>query len=48
MLSVRSLWGHYREMVSDPAVRFPVLVLTVLWIGCWAVVAYLLLTLGQL
>jgi hypothetical protein len=48
MLSVRQLWRTYRELVSEPATRFPVLVLTVVWIGCWALIAYLLLTLGVL
>jgi hypothetical protein len=48
MTSVREVWRGYRDLVTDPLTRFPMLVLTVVWIGCWALIAYLLLTLGAL
>ncbi len=43
---LRQAWKHYRELVSDPATRFPVLTLTVVFIGCWAAFVWIILTLG--
>ncbi len=43
---LRTLWEHYRALVRDPATRFPVLTLTVVFIGCWAVFVWIILTLG--
>ncbi len=43
---LRQVWARYLEVLADPTTRFPVLVLTVVMLGCWAVIVYILLTAG--
>jgi hypothetical protein len=40
------VWARYLEALADPATRLPVLVLTVVMVGCWAAIVWLLLTMG--